>query len=64
MAESGRPRKAELEEDEIVILVPRGSRERVYIEELDPGEAKSEIIVRVSRQRKSLTVPVIGVMVK
>lgn len=64
MAESGRPGKPQLEEDEIVILVPRGSRERVHVEELDPGEANSEIVVRVSRQRKSQTVPVIGVMVK
>ena len=57
-------KRGPLEEDELVVLVPRGQREKLYIEEMDPGEATSEITVRVSRKRRTGSVPVVGVIVK
>jgi hypothetical protein len=55
---------APLEEEEIVVLVPRGQKAKVHVEEMDPREAKSEITVRVSRRRKTQSVPVLGIIVK
>jgi hypothetical protein len=57
-------KRAPLEEDELVVLVPRGLREKLVIEEMDPQEATSEITVRVSRKRKTGSIPVVGVIVK
>ncbi len=64
MAEYGSSGKPSLEEDEVVILVPRGQRDRIHVEEQDLEEANSQITVRVSRQRKSQSIPVLGVIVK
>jgi len=51
-------------EDEVVILVPRGTADRVRIEELDVDNANAEITVRVSKRRPGARIPILGVMVK
>jgi hypothetical protein len=62
--DSGSGERRPLEEDEIVIHVPRGTSGRVRIEELDVDAANAEITVRVSRSRKPGSMPVLGIMVK
>lgn len=53
-----------LEEEEIVVHVPKGTKKHVTIEETDSGKLPSEIVVQVSRKRKPGRGPVLGVIVK
>ena len=54
--------KKPLEEEEIVVHVPRGAKAHVRIEE---GEnLPNEITVQVSKKRKISVRPVLGVIVK
>ena len=53
-----------LAEDEVVIHVAPGKKDRVRIEELDMDQANAEIVVRVSKTRAAGQVPLLGVMVK
>jgi hypothetical protein len=53
-----------LSDDEIVVHVPRGSADRVRIQELDVDAANAEIVVRVSKNRAAGAIPLLGVMVK
>jgi hypothetical protein len=50
--------------DEVVIHVPKGTADQVRIEELDVDTANAQITVRVSKNRTSGKLPVLGVMVK
>jgi hypothetical protein len=50
--------------DEVVIHVPRGTADRVRIEELDVDQANAEITIRVSKTRPNAELPLLGVMVK
>jgi hypothetical protein len=56
--ESRRP----LEEHEVIVHVPRGSKGHVRIEEND--NLPNEITVQVSKKRKATVRPVLGVIVK
>lgn len=51
-----------LEENEIIVHVPRGTAKYVKIEEQD--KLPNEIVVQVSKKRKPATNPVLGVIVK
>jgi hypothetical protein len=50
--------------EEVIVHVPKGLGKHVRVEEVDPHDMPNEITVRVSRQRKPGTVPVLGVMIK
>lgn len=52
-----------LEGEEVVIHVPRGTAQNIRIEETTETQS-SQIVVRVSRTRKAVNVPVLGVIVK
>jgi len=53
-----------LEEHEVVIHVPKGTKDRIKVQE-EAGELPAEITVRVSKKRKSSSSrPVLGVIVK
>jgi len=54
---------SKLEGEEIVIHVPKGTGKNVRIEETEVDQP-SHITVRVSRNRKSSALPVLGVIVK
>jgi hypothetical protein len=57
------PRKP-LEENDVIIHVPKGTAKNVKIEEAEPGKLTSEIVVQVSSKRKPGPNPVLGVIVK
>jgi hypothetical protein len=57
-------KEAPLDEDEVVVLVPSGTKGKVIVEEMEPGAASSQITVRVSRNRRTGSIPVLGVIVK
>ncbi len=64
MAEaSGAGQYRPLREEEVEIIVPQGMAGQVQVvESAEPGAA--EITVRVSRERKTRRMPVLGVIVK
>jgi hypothetical protein len=53
-----------LEEQEIVVHVPKGTAKHVNIEEQDREKLHSDIVVQVSSKRKPGPTPVLGVIVK
>ena len=53
-----------LEENEVIVHVPRGASKHVKIEECEPGDLGTEITVQVSKKRKQGRMPVLGVIVK
>jgi hypothetical protein len=53
-----------LDEKEIVIHIPKGTKHNVRIEEQDAAHLPSEIVVQVSKKRKPGPTPVLGVIVK
>lgn len=56
-----------LEEHEIVVHVPKGSKEHVRVEEVTApaGPGAPQITVRVSNKRKyDVSTPILGVIVK
>jgi electron transfer flavoprotein alpha subunit len=53
-----------LEEDEIVVVVPRGLADKVQVAELETEEPGAQITVRVSRKLRTRAVPAVGVIVK
>jgi hypothetical protein len=58
--ENRRPLPAE----EVVVHVPKGSANKVKIEESDEASLPSEITVQVSKNRTAGRKPVLGVIVK
>ena len=53
-----------LDEDQVVIHVPKGQARHVKVVESDEANQVAEITVQVSKKRKASTVPVLGVIVK
>ena len=53
-----------LDEQEVIIHVPKGIGQHVKIQEQEPGKLTSEIVVQVSSKRKPGPTPVLGVIVK
>jgi hypothetical protein len=53
-----------LREEEVVINVPKGSAAHVRIEEVEHDDLNAEVVVRVSKRRKSTHLPVLGVITK
>ena len=53
-----------LEEQEVVVHVPKGMAQHVRVAEVDMANLPSEITVQVSKKRKAGAVPVLGVIVK
>jgi len=58
--------KKPLEEHEIVVAVPKGSKQHVRVEEHESAAAGApQITVRVSNKRKyDVSLPILGVIVK
>ncbi|WP_405940724.1 hypothetical protein [Streptomyces sp. NBC_00207] len=54
----------ELEEEQVIVHVPRGQAENVEVRETDEEDVSAEITVQVSRRRKRRDIPVLGVIVK
>ncbi len=50
--------------EEVVVRVPKGASKYVKIVEVDPAETGHDISVQVSRERRTVASPVIGVIVK
>jgi len=63
MADQLKDRKP-LEENEVVVHVPKGTGHNVRIQESDAATLPSEITVQVSKKRKAAVLPVLGVIVK
>ena len=53
-----------LEEQEVVVHVPKGMGRYVKIEESEPAELPNEIVVQVSKKRQQGVSPMLGVIVK
>jgi hypothetical protein len=53
-----------LDEDEVVVHVPKGMANKIRVEESDPSALSNEITVQVSRKRQPGSMPVLGVIVK
>jgi hypothetical protein len=53
-----------LEENQVIVHVPKGMGERVKIEESDKAKLPSEIVVQVSKKRRASSIPMLGVIVK
>lgn len=53
-----------LDEEEIVVHVPKGSGRHVKVEESDEAAIPNEITVQISKNRKASAKPVLGVIVK
>lgn len=53
-----------LDEHEVVIHVPKGTKGHVKIEESEASDLPNEITVQVSKKRQPGVVPVLGVIVK
>ena len=53
-----------IEEKEVIVHVPRGTRENVKIEESEAAKLPSEIVVQVSKKRRATSIPLLGVIVK
>jgi hypothetical protein len=53
-----------LEENEVLVHVPKGTAGHVRVVEADHANLSNEITVQVSKKRKTGTMPVLGVIVK
>jgi hypothetical protein len=56
--------RRQLQADEVVIHVPKGTGKHFKIEESDATKLQSEIVVQISKQRRTTALPVLGVIVK
>ena len=53
-----------LDENEVLIHVPRGKAGNVRVVEAETPDLNSEIMVQVSKNRRTGSIPVLGVIVK
>ena len=53
-----------LEENQVVVHVPKGTGQNVKVVEVDPNNLPNEITVQISKKRRPTTVPVLGVIIK
>lgn len=53
-----------LDENEVLIHVPRGTAGHVRVVEAETPDLNTEIMVQVSKNRRTGSIPVLGVIVK
>lgn len=53
-----------LAEEEIVVHVPKGTADKVRVQECEASSLSNEVTVQISKKRKAGAKPVLGVIVK